>query len=44
MKNALGNQTYLRNEGAIMEAAVDMNATLVLIGILGFIACYFIND
>lgn len=40
LKNALGNQTYLRNEGAIMEAAVDMNATLVLIGILGFIACF----
>ena len=40
LKNALGNQTYLRQEGAIMEAAVTMNATLVLIGILGFIACF----
>jgi len=40
MKNALGNQDYLRHEGAIIEAAVDMNSTLVLIGILGFIACF----
>ena len=40
MKAALGNQTYLRSEGAVIEAAVDMNATLVLIGIFGFIACF----
>ena len=40
MKAALGNQNYKRQEGAIIEAAVDMNATLVLIGILGFIACF----
>lgn len=40
MKSALGNQDYLRHEGAIIEAAVDMNSTLVLFGILGFIACF----
>ncbi len=40
MKGALGNQVYKKQEGAIIEAAVDMNATLVLIGILGFIACF----
>jgi len=40
MKNALGNQVYKKHEGAIMEAAVEMNATLVLLGILGFIACF----
>ena len=40
MKAALGNQAYKKHEGAIIEAAVDMNATLVLIGILGFIACF----
>ncbi len=40
MKNALGNQLYLRQEGAIMEAAATMNAPLILIGILGFIACF----
>lgn len=40
MKLALGNQVYLKNDGAILEAATTMNATLVLIGILGFIACF----
>ena len=40
MKAALGNQAYKRHEGAIIEAAVNMNATLVLFGILGFIACF----
>jgi len=40
MKNALGNQAYKKQEGAIIEAAIDMNATLVLMGILGFIACF----
>lgn len=40
MKSALGSQVYAKNEGAILEAATSMNATLVLIGILGFIACF----
>lgn len=40
MKLALGNQVYSKNDGAILEAATSMNATLVLIGILGFIACF----
>ena len=40
MKSALGNQVYSKHEGVILEAAVEMNATLVLIGILGFIACF----
>jgi SP family arabinose:H+ symporter-like MFS transporter len=40
MKSTLGNQVYAKNEGAILEAATTMNATLVLIGILGFIACF----
>ncbi len=40
MKSALGNQVYGKNDGAILEAATTMNATLVLIGILGFIACF----
>ncbi|NAS11463.1 sugar porter family MFS transporter [Poritiphilus flavus] len=40
MKEALGTQIYAKNEGAILEAATDMNATLVLVGILGFIACF----
>ena len=40
IKAAVGNQVYALNEGAILEAAINMNATLVLIGILGFIACF----
>ncbi len=40
MKLALGNQVYSKNDGAILEAATSMNASLVLIGILGFIACF----
>jgi MFS family permease len=40
IKAAIGNQAYALNEGAILEAAIDMNANLVLIGILGFIACF----
>ncbi|WP_338357499.1 sugar porter family MFS transporter [Yeosuana marina] len=40
MKLALGNQVYSKNDGSILEAATTMNATLVLIGILGFIACF----
>lgn len=40
VKKALGSKTYTDNEGALLEAAAAMNATLVLIGILGFIACF----
>ncbi|MDW5287548.1 sugar porter family MFS transporter [Formosa sp. PL04] len=40
MKSALGNQVYAKNEGAILEVAADMNPVLVLVGILGFIACF----
>lgn len=40
MKSALGTQGYAKNEGTLIEAATEMNATLILIGILGFIACF----
>jgi len=40
MKSALGNQVYAKNEGTILEAATNINSTLVLLGILGFIACF----
>ncbi|NER15784.1 sugar porter family MFS transporter [Spongiivirga citrea] len=40
MKLALGNQVYGKNDGAILEAATTINANLILIGILGFIACF----
>ena len=40
MKTALGNNEYAKNEGDLLESAIEMNALLVLIGILGFIACF----
>jgi len=40
LKEILGNQTFLKTEGDIMQASVTMNATLALIGIMGFIACF----
>ncbi len=40
MKTALSSQVYALNEGAILEVATNINAKLVLIGILGFIACF----
>lgn len=40
MKEKLGEIPYAKNEGAILEAATEMNATIVLVGILGFIACF----
>ena len=40
IKEAIGNQNYTKNEGAILEAATSMNAIIILIGVLGFIACF----
>ena len=40
MKKILGTQVYAKNEGAILEAATSMNGQLILIGILGFVACF----
>tara|TARA_R110002126_G_C10490551_1_gene503856 strand:+ start:35327 stop:36865 length:1539 start_codon:yes stop_codon:yes gene_type:complete len=40
LKAILGNQVYSKNDGEILEAATTINATLILIGILGFIACF----
>ena len=40
VKAILGNKIYNKNDGAILEAATTINANLILIGILGFIACF----
>ena len=40
VKMVLGNKVYGKNDGAILEAATTINATLILVGILGFIACF----
>ena len=39
-KDALGSKIYAKNDGTILEAATTINANLILIGILGFIACF----
>jgi len=40
IKTILGNNVYSKNDGVILEAATTINANLILIGILGFIACF----
>ncbi|WJS93240.1 sugar porter family MFS transporter [Flavobacterium johnsoniae] len=40
MKTLLGDQIYAKNEGTILEMATQMNAVLVLVGVMGFIACF----
>lgn len=40
MKGALSEPVYKKYEGDILEKATNMNATLVMIGILAFIACF----
>lgn len=40
MKELLGPQAYAKQEGAILEAAIEMNALLVLVGVVVFIACF----
>ncbi|ARN76599.1 MFS transporter [Nonlabens spongiae] len=40
LKQRLDNQVYLANDGDLLQAAITMNATLVFVGILGFIACF----
>ena len=40
VKEKIGVQAFAKNEGAILEAAIAINALLVLFGIVGFIACF----
>jgi SP family arabinose:H+ symporter-like MFS transporter len=40
MKGALGDQVFKKYEGDILEKATSINAALVMIGILAFIACF----
>ena len=40
LKEVLGTKIYSKNDGAILEAATAINANLILIGILSFIACF----
>jgi MFS family permease len=40
LKALLGTKVFSKNDGAILEAATTINSTLILIGILGFVACF----
>ncbi|PDH46872.1 MAG: MFS transporter [Bacteroidetes bacterium MED-G21] len=40
MKTILGSNIFSKNDGAILETASKIDSTLILIGILGFVACF----
>jgi sugar porter (SP) family MFS transporter len=40
---AAGSETYKVHQSALVSAAIDMNPTLILIGILGFVASFAIS-
>lgn len=41
--DAVGENTYRQNESQIVSAAISMNPTLILFGILGFVASFAIS-
>ncbi|MEM1091492.1 MAG: sugar porter family MFS transporter [Pseudomonadota bacterium] len=43
MTDALGPQVFQEHESALVAAAIDMNATVVLLAILGFVASFAIS-
>lgn len=43
LKQALGEQAYSNLEGELVQKAITMNATLILVGILGFVASFAIS-
>ena len=40
LRQQLGEENFLKYEGAIVKQAITINPTLVLAGILGFVACF----
>ncbi|MBK1875580.1 sugar porter family MFS transporter [Pelagicoccus mobilis] len=43
ISNAIGPEQLTQNESALIQAAIEINATLVLVGILGFVASFAIS-
>lgn len=39
----IGEQSFQQHQGAIIQAAANLNATLILIGILGFVASFAVS-
>lgn len=40
---AAGSEVYVNHQAALVSAAIDMNPTLILVGILGFVASFAIS-
>ncbi|MGI9220192.1 MAG: sugar porter family MFS transporter [Woeseiaceae bacterium] len=40
ISSAIGESAFRENEASLMQAAVNMNSTVVLVGILGFVASF----
>jgi len=40
---AAGSEVYVSHQSALVSAAIDMNPTLILVGILGFVASFSIS-
>ena len=40
---AIGGEAFLGHQSALVSAAIDMNPTLILVGILGFVASFAIS-
>lgn len=43
LSTTLGSESFQDHESALVTAAIDMNATLILIGILGFVASFALS-
>jgi len=41
--SVIGQAQFLEHQSALVSAAIDMNPTLILVGILGFVACFAIS-
>ena len=40
---ALGDASFRQHQAALISAAVDLNPVLILVGILGFVACFAVS-
>lgn len=43
LKSALGRTAYTAHEASLIQAAADINPTLILVGILGFVAFFAVS-
>ena len=43
LREALGDKSFNANQASLIQAAADMNAVLIMIGILGFVASFAVS-